>query len=237
MSILALEGVELKTPAWKLSAGFVLEERVTGIFGASGAGKTTLLEIIAGLRKPERGKVSMGGEVVCDVEGRMFIPPERRRIGYMPQDLALFPHRTVKENLLYGATMQPGSAGVEQIVDVLGLVDLLGRYPQKLSGGEKQRVALGRALLSSPKLLLLDEPLVNLDFQLKAKLLDLFMMTVQEFKVPLVYVTHDPGELAHFSPEVVLIEQGRIMGQGSFRKFFEGVNTITYQLSSRATVE
>ena len=238
MSIVKLEGIEYQTGAWTMRATFELNQRVTGLFGPSGAGKTTLLEIIAGLRTPRCGTMRIGSDIVFDGGQRIFLPPEHRRIGYMPQDLALFPHRTVEANLRYG--MDPGSdaARFDHVVRVLAIGDLLARLPRSLSGGEKQRVALGRALLSSPRLLLLDEPLVNLESSLRQKLLDLFLRTVQEFNTPMIYVTHDAAELAQLSPEVLLIEQGSVRAQGKFEDLFEPVNVTTFhRRPSRATVE
>ena len=238
MSILKLEGVKYRTPGWMLEASFTLKHAITGIFGSSGAGKTTLLEIIAGLRAPESGTVTIGGEEVYDRSQRTTLPPEKRRIGYMPQDLALFPHQTVSENLRYGIKPGADSARFEQVLEVLQIGDLLSRYPQNLSGGEKQRVALGRALLSSPKLLLLDEPLVNLDLPLRDKLLELFLLTVREFNTPMIYVTHETGELARLGSEVILLENGRVRAQAIFSELFEPVHTTSFKLHPRgANVE
>ena len=231
MNVLELREVRLKTGAWSLDAAFRLQEPVTGLFGPSGAGKTTILELIAGVRRPDCGLVRIGEQVVFDAALGVCHRPESRSIGYVPQDLALFPHRTVRENLLYGArSAQSVSHRLEHLVDVLDMGRSLMRFPGTLSGGEKQRVALGRALLSGPRLLLLDEPLANLDLSLRRNLLDLFQRITREFGTPMLYVTHDAGELATLGCEVILMDHGRVKGHGPFHHLFTTHSVPSYRL-------
>jgi molybdate transport system ATP-binding protein len=182
---------------------------VTGIWGPSGAGKTTLLELIAGLRRPSAGTLSFDGEVLSDAASRRHAPPRRRRIGYVPQDLALFPHLSVHRNLAYGRQSADGLE-MDHVVEVLELRSLLPRLVPDLSGGEKQRVALGRALLSAPRLLLLDEPLASLDRALRSRILPALRRIRDEFRIPIIYVSHEAFELESLCDEIVCIENGSI---------------------------
>jgi len=226
--MLSLENIEFRAGRFALSVNARMAGPITGLHGPSGAGKTTLLELIAGLRRPAAGKICFGETVLTDAAARVFVPPERRRVGYVPQDLALFPHRTVRGNLLYG--FRPGSDPklFDRVVEVLELRPLLERETGNLSGGEKQRVAVGRALVSSPALLLLDEPLSSLNAALTRRLLELLKATAVEFRTPMLYVTHDAGELAALGGEVILMAAGRIAGQGPFRELFEASETPLY---------
>lgn len=184
---------------------------VTGLSGPSGAGKTSLLELIAGLRRPVRGSITLDGRGLTDTAARLFLPPEKRRVGYVPQDLALFPHLSALANLRYG--FQPDAAGLElleKVIDALELRPLVKRSIANLSGGEKQRVALGRALLARPGVLLLDEPLSNLDERLKEKILPYLHKIRGEFQVPMIYVTHSQAELSGLCDEVWLMREGRL---------------------------
>jgi molybdate transport system ATP-binding protein len=183
------------------------------VFGASGAGKTTLLELIAGLRRPDVGRIEVDGELLTDVSDRRFVPPERRSIGYVPQDGALFPHLSVRANLLYGRSPdRPAPAGLNfaRVTDVLEIGALADRAPADLSAGERQRVALGRALLAAPRLLLLDEPLAGLDHPLRERLLPYLARVHGEFAIPLVYVTHSPDEVMALCSDVVVLRHGRV---------------------------
>lgn len=211
-----------------------LSGRVTAIFGPSGAGKTSLLELVTGLRRPTTGRVTLDGRVLADADARLHLPPPARRLGYVPQDGALFPHLDVRRNLLYGAARaQSGppdqsapprpSADLTlgHVAEVLEIAPLLDRAVDTLSGGEKQRVALGRALLSAPRLLLLDEPLAGLDLSLKDRLLPHLRRVRDEFCIPMLYVTHSPDEVVALCDEVLMLERGRVAGQGAPGLFFE----------------
>ena len=218
MSILRFEHLQSRAGNFSLEIDLQIDARVTGIFGPSGAGKTTLLELIAGLRKPTRGKISSNQIVFVDCAARQWIPPESRHIGYVPQDLALFPHMNVRRNLLFGAN--GAESDFKHIVDRFELDALLDRFPASLSGGEKQRIAIGRALMTKPRLLMLDEPLSNLDPELKSRGLELFRKVRSEFNTPILYVRHDADEIVAFCDEVIILDRGRVTEVGTPTKFF-----------------
>ncbi len=195
---------------------------VTGIFGASGAGKTSLLEIVAGLRREVQGRLAFGGEVWLDSLRRRFVPPERRRIGYVPQEGLLFPHLDVRQNLLAGErrALESGQRPAEvfdKIVELLELGPLLRRSAWSLSGGEQQRVALGRALCSGPRLLLLDEPLASLDLPLRRRLLPLLKRVRDQLTVPMLMVSHDPVEVQALCDDLIVLKEGRVIARGEPR--------------------
>jgi molybdate transport system ATP-binding protein len=218
MSILRLEQLHYRAGNFSLEFDLKCNARVTGIFGPSGAGKTTLLELIAGLRKPGGGRITAKDTVFVDCASGECLPPEARHVGYVPQDLALFPHLTVRRNLLFGAHSHDSEFA--HIVERFGLKGLLDRYPNTLSGGEKQRVAIGRALITKPQLLMLDEPLSNLDYELKARGLELFRKVRDEFNTPILYVTHVADEIVSFCDEVVILRNGRVTEVGTPTKYF-----------------
>jgi molybdate transport system ATP-binding protein len=218
VSILHLDQLQYRAGNFLLEVDLKIDARVTGIFGPSGAGKTTLLELIAGLRKPTRGKISSNKAIFVDCATREWIPAESRHIGYVPQDLALFPHMTVRRNLLYGAN--GNESDFQHIVDRFELNAFLDRFPASLSGGEKQRIAIGRALMTKPRLLMLDEPLSNLDLELKARGMELFRKVRSEFNTPILYVTHDADEIVAFCDETIILDRGRVTEVGSPTKFF-----------------
>lgn len=191
---------------FSLEVTFELSARTTALSGPSGAGKTTLLELIAGLRTPRRGRIELHGRVVCD-EG-VFVPPRARRVGYVPQDDALFPHLSVRQNVLYGAREQN-----DDVLEVLEIGSLLDRSVKRLSGGERKRVALARALLTKPEVLLLDEPLAGVDAALRDRVLEYLVRVRDEFPVPTVYVTHQMDEVQAICEEIVFLERGRITGR------------------------
>jgi molybdate transport system ATP-binding protein len=202
---------------FSLDAAFTSDGGVTALFGRSGSGKTSLVRIIAGLTRPKEGRVQLGDDVLVDTSRRLFVPPHRRRFGYVFQEARLFPHLTVRQNLDYGRWFSPKSARTEnpgRIVDLLGIGDLLGRQPTNLSGGEKQRVAIGRALLASPRLLLMDEPLAALDEERKAEILPYLERLRDEVGIPIVYVSHSVAEVARLADKVVLMAGGRIEAIG-----------------------
>jgi molybdate transport system ATP-binding protein len=197
-----------------LDADFKSESRVTAIFGPSGSGKTSVLNTIAGLLRPERGRVAVDGSVLLDTAACVFVPPQRRRIGYVFQDDRLFPHLSVKGNLLYGRFFAGSShqhASLEEVIDLLDLGGLLHRGISALSGGEKQRVAIGRALLSSPRLLLLDEPLSSLDERRKDEVMPFLEKLRDRASMPIVYVSHVQSEIERLAGTVVLMGSGRVL--------------------------
>jgi molybdate transport system ATP-binding protein len=190
---------------------------VTVLFGPSGSGKTTLINAVAGLLRPDHGKIAADDWVLLDTQRRRDLPPHRRRIGYIFQEGRLFPHLTVRQNLLYGRWFAPPDARAEspdQVVDMLGIADLLDRRPAALSGGEKQRVAIGRALLAAPKLILADEPLSALDEARKAEILPYFERLRDEVSVPILYVSHASAEVARLATTVVALRAGRVVASG-----------------------
>ncbi len=218
-----LQGLKLPLATFTLEADATLSGRVTAVFGPSGSGKTSLLETIAGLRRPNAGRVIVGDVVLTDVSARRFVAPEQRAIGYVPQEGALFPHLSVRRNLLYGCkTPAAGAQGLtfEHVTEVLEITALLDRAIGSLSGGEKQRVALGRALLASPRLLLLDEPLAGLDLPLRERLLPYLARVRDEFSIPMLYVTHSPDEVMALCDDVMLLAQGRIERRGAPKDLF-----------------
>jgi molybdate transport system ATP-binding protein len=219
-----LQGLRLPLAHFTLEIDETLHGRVTAIFGASGAGKTSLLEMVAGLRRPAAGVVRVGGNVLTDVAARITVAPARRAIGYVPQEGALFPHLTVRSNLLYGhdATRpHPAALTFEHVTSVLEIDALTSRAIGTLSGGEKQRVALGRALLSAPRLLLLDEPLAGLDAPLRERLLPYLARVRDEFSIPMIYVTHSPDEVIALCDEALILHAGKITGRGRPADLFE----------------
>jgi ABC-type Fe3+/spermidine/putrescine transport system ATPase subunit len=201
----------------RASLDFAASE-IVAVLGASGCGKTTLLRLIAGLETPDEGEVWIAGQ--CVAAGRSnHVPPRDRKIGFVFQDLALWPHLTVSGNLdfVLGSANVPKRERKERIYETLRLVRVeafADRYPNALSGGEQQRVALGRALVAQPKLLLLDEPMSNLDADLKTELLDEFVSLQRKLGVATVYVTHDRLEASALAHRIVLMRDGRFVGEG-----------------------
>ncbi|MBE0553750.1 MAG: molybdenum ABC transporter ATP-binding protein [Rhodobacteraceae bacterium] len=204
-------------PGFTLDVEFAAPEGVTVLFGHSGSGKTTVANAVAGLLRPDRGRIVLGGDVLLDTEQGTDLPVHRRRIGYVFQDARLFPHLTVRQNLTYGRWFAPsGAPGAEmgRITDLLGIGPLLTRRPAGLSGGERQRVALGRAILSNPRLLLMDEPLAALDDARKAEILPYLERLRDEVRLPILYVSHSMAEVARLATTVVLMEAGRVTATG-----------------------
>lgn len=203
-------------PGFDLDVAFQAPAGVTALFGRSGSGKTTVINAVAGLLHPDQGRVMADGMVLLDTARRVNLPPHRRRIGYVFQDARLFPHLTVRQNLLYGRWFTPAGPGasLDRIVELLGIGPLLNRRPGALSGGEKQRVAIGRALLSKPQVLALDEPLAALDEDRKAEILPYLERLRDEVALPILYVSHAMAEVVRLANTVVLIEAGRVTASG-----------------------
>ena len=202
---------------FSLQASFASEGRVTGLFGASGAGKTSLINMIAGLLRPDRGSIAIDNETLDDTAAGVHVPTHRRRIGYVFQDARLFPHLDVRENLDYGRRMNrlaDDPAERVRVTELLDIGSLLDRRPGQLSGGERQRVALGRALLAQPRLLLLDEPLGSLDEERKLEILPYLVRLRDEANVPMVYVSHDAGEMRQLATSIVMLKRGRVVAFG-----------------------
>ncbi|HWW59811.1 MAG TPA: ATP-binding cassette domain-containing protein [Thermoanaerobaculia bacterium] len=198
--MIELREVVLPLAQFTLEVSIAMTARSTAIFGPSGAGKTSLLEVIAGLRTLQRGSVIVAKRDVTK------LPPRERRVGYVPQDDALFPHLSVRRNITYG-----GAHDLDDVVYVLEIAQLLDRGVKQLSGGERKRVALARALVTRPDVLLLDEPLAGVDLELRNRVLDYLVRVRDEFPIPLVYVTHHADEAALICDEVVRIERGRVV--------------------------
>jgi len=207
---LMLEGVTLAQGAFKARYDLALEGPAVALFGPSGSGKTTLLEAVAGLRRCT-GRILLDGRTLQDSGRGIWLPPRERGIGYVPQDLALFPHLDVEANLGYGLT-GGGGPDLGAVAEALGLSKRLKAGPERLSGGERRRVALGRALLARPALLLLDEPCANLDVGLRRQVAALLRRMHRAFGVPLLLVSHDPAELRSLCGDVALIDGGRCSG-------------------------
>ncbi len=200
-----------------LAAAFEAEQGVTALFGRSGSGKTTLVDIVGGLLRPQTGRVALGDTVLVDTERGIWVPPHRRRIGVVFQEGRLLPHLSVRQNLSFGRWFAPrreGAVEIAAVVDLLGIGSLLGRRPAGLSGGEKQRVAIGRALLAKPRLLLMDEPLSALDDTRKAEILPYLERLRDEARVPIVYVSHSVAEVARLADTLVVLDAGRVTAVG-----------------------
>jgi molybdate transport system ATP-binding protein len=207
----------------KRMGDFTLEARfaapasgITALFGRSGAGKTTIVNMLAGLVRPDRGRIAVGGELLFSTADGIDIPPERRRLGYVFQEGRLFPHYSVRGNLTYGVPRAASHPVIsfDAVVALLGLEPLLDRRPGDLSGGEKQRVAVGRALLAAPRLLLMDEPLASLDQPRKAEILPFIERLRDELRLPVIYVSHAMQEVVRLADTLVLLSEGRVAAVG-----------------------
>ena len=202
---LTIDAIRLPLAHFGLDVTCTFGDGVTALFGPSGAGKTSLLDVIAGLRRTTHGRVYVDHDDITE------LAPRHRRIGYVPQENALFPHLSVERNLRFGMRANDFA----HVVSVLDIAPLLGRAPGSLSGGEQKRVALGRALLTAPRLLLLDEPLAGLDRPLRERVLTYLVRVRDEFRVPMVYVSHDADELRAIADRVVVLERGRVVREGA----------------------
>ncbi|HMK35718.1 MAG TPA: molybdenum ABC transporter ATP-binding protein [Desulfomonilaceae bacterium] len=210
--------IKKKLGAFQVSASFQTNGTgITALFGPSGTGKTSVVNMVAGLARPDEGRIVVNGVTCFDSAEGIDIRPEKRRFGYIFQDGRLFPHLSVRSNLVYGMNLVPVSERfiqVEKVVEILGIKHLLNRRPAKLSGGEKQRVAIGRALLTSPRLMLMDEPLASLDKERKSEVLPFIKSLPHEFSVPILYVSHSVSEIRDLAQNVVIMNEGRTVKAG-----------------------
>ena len=204
--------------SFRLEARFTAQPGLTALFGRSGAGKSSLVNIVAGLIRPQHGKVIVDGQTLVDTERGVFVPRHSRRVGYVFQDSRLFPHLTVRQNLLYGRWFARGTGGASgdfgSVVALLGISALLDRRPDSLSGGEKQRVAIGRALLARPRLVLMDEPLASLDEARRTEIMPYIERLRDEAGVPILYVSHSVAEVARLATTVVILADGKVAAVG-----------------------
>ena len=203
---------------FQLDVAFAIEKGITILFGPSGAGKTTLLDCIAGLTNPDQGRIVAAGRVMFDSEGQISLSATERRIGYVFQDLALFPHLTVEANVAYGLGGLKSEERKQRITEALGslaISELRKRRPVELSGGERQRVGLARALVTQPSVLLLDEPLAALDLPVRMKIADDLRRSIQELPIPVLYVTHSRDEVFMLGERMLMLERGKIIAEGT----------------------
>lgn len=200
--------IEIRRGPTRISGDFKAPDGLTALFGPSGAGKTTTLDAVAGLLRPQRGRIVVAGTVLFDGEHGIDLPPERRACGYVFQDGRLFPHRNVRDNLLFGWRLIPAERrwmGLDEALDFLGIGHLLDRMPRTLSGGEAQRVAIGRALLSGPRFLLMDEPLSSLDAARREEIMVVIERIRDELRLPILYVSHDRSEVDRLADQTIPI--------------------------------
>jgi molybdate transport system ATP-binding protein len=214
---LEIRRLSLRLEQFALELNVDLHNARTGIFGPSGSGKTSLLEVIAGLRKPETARICLDDQLFDDITRGYSLPVRLRKIGYVPQDDSLFPHLSVRQNLLYGidGKSKRDTFSFDHVTSFLQITPLLDRAVRSLSRGENQRIVIARALLSAPRLLLLDEPLTALDARLKETILQQLRSLHDEFSIPILYVTHDPAEAIEICQEVLILESGRLISRGN----------------------
>ena len=213
--------LEKRLGEFSLNVSFASEVRATALFGPSGAGKTSVINMIAGLLRPDRGRVELDGEVVFDSAARIDMPAWRRRVGYVFQEGRLFPHITIRHNLEYGRWIgghKSDPVAFKHVVELLDIGHLLDRRPGRLSGGERQRIAVGRALLMRPRLLLLDEPLASLDSARKRDILPYLERLRDEAEVPMIYVSHNATEVKRIASLVVWLDGGRVTTAGGVER-------------------
>lgn len=227
--------MKLNDGARRLNVDLTVGEGITALFGPSGAGKTTLLHCLAGLLRPEEGEITLHGRRLFDSARGVSLPPEHRRVGCVFQDARLFPHLSVRRNLEYGYVAGGAGATPAEIHELLELGPFLDRRPDAVSGGEARRVAIGRALLASPELLLLDEPLSGLDDGRKQTVLSLLDRVRSELRVPMLFVSHSLGEILQLTTEVAVLEHGDLLGQGALHDVLGGDQV--YRLANRLGLE
>ena len=227
MSDLENTNTPLQMNILKLFEGFKLEvdlavpEGITAIFGPSGSGKTTLLDLIAGVQTPDRGIIQMNGEEIFNASEKKNLAPNKRGIGYVFQDDALFPHMTVQQNLAFSGQTQKNTPTWQHIIELMGLGDLMDRYPGTLSGGEKKRVAIARVLLSGPGIFMLDEPLANIDAARREAFFPYLEMVRKELSVPIIYVSHQVDEVIRLADNLVLLDHGKITAAGPVADIYD----------------
>jgi molybdate transport system ATP-binding protein len=207
-----------------IAPDLLVTARAVALFGPSGSGKTSILEAIAGLRAPQRGRIAVGGRVLCDTDTHTSVPVRDRHVGYVPQDVLLFPHFDVRKNIMYASRRRrsgaqshhadPPQVDLPHLVHLLGLAALMDRTIAGLSGGERQRVALARALYSGPDVLLLDEPLAAVDLARRRVILDALIAIRDDLHVPLVYVTHSPDEARAIADYAIVLDEGKVVAAG-----------------------
>jgi molybdate transport system ATP-binding protein len=200
--------------AFTVESDLEFTARAVALFGPSGSGKTTILEAIAGLRTPQRGRIAVRGRVLCDTTSHTNVPVRERHVGYVPQDVLLFPHLNVRRNVTY-AQSRRRHVDVPDLNQLLGLTALMNRTVAGLSGGERQRVALARALYSGPDVLLLDEPLAAVDLARRRLILDALVAIRDDLKVPLIYVTHSPEEARAIADHAIVLDDGKVVAAGA----------------------
>lgn len=214
---------------FSLNVSFEAPRGITALFGASGTGKTSVVNAVSGLLRPDQGRIILDGEPIFDTAMKINIPPHKRRLGYVFQDGRLFPHLSVRQNLMYGARYAPPEAAgpsFDEVVDLLGIASLLDRSPGPLSGGEKQRVAIGRALLSRPRMLLMDEPLAALDSARKEEILPFLEKLRERTDIPTLYVSHSVAEVARLATSVVMLDNGHVTQAGPAEKVLSDPATV-----------
>ncbi|MBN2703058.1 MAG: molybdenum ABC transporter ATP-binding protein [Pontiellaceae bacterium] len=222
--------IYLKQGRFLLDVNMRCLDSALGIFGPSGCGKSTLFRAIAGLVKPDGGHMELNGKTLFDADRGIFVPPHRRNIGLVFQDARLFPHWSVEQNLRAGECMkkrvEKRPFGFDDIVELLDIAHLIGRSTEQLSGGEKQRIAIGRTLLSNPQLLLMDEPVTGLDVSLKMQILPFLAKVHRTLKIPTILISHDLGEILQLTDNLLLMRDGSVVGNGSLEKLVASPKTL-----------
>lgn len=213
---LAFHEVDCARGDFRLELDFTIEGEAVGVFGASGAGKTTVLRLLTGALRPHAGTIEFNGATLWD--SRRSVPPNERRFGYVPQESLLFPHLSVEKNLRFGGS---DHETFDDVVELLELRTLLSRGARGLSGGEQRRVAIGRALMSAPRLLILDEPLTGLDARLEERVIAHLQQLRGRRRIPLVYVSHSAEQLAQLCDHAIVLEAGRVIRSGTIASLFE----------------
>ena len=204
--------IQLRQGGFSLDVSVETEAQAVAIVGPSGSGITTMLDAVAGLRRPDAGLIQVGPKILFNSHNGINLLPHERRVGYVPQDLALFPHLTVQQNVLYGVSNSATEEQGRPVLEILEIQELLSRTTDGLSGGERQRVALARALMARPRILLLDEPLAALDVAFRDRILPYLDRVREELKIPMIYVSHVPDEISRIADWVIRLDAGQVVG-------------------------